>query len=138
MVMPPDMGELVARAKEGDRLAFVREGPEGMDLVVTRADGSDEHVIMSHLQTFQGASWSPDGTQILIGYSERGLPKLAIAMADGSGSRVLDGTGPADMASWRPDGRQIAFRSQPGDGSQDEHHGLNVGHPRVREEAPLG
>jgi len=87
---------------------------------VTRIDGTDAHIAMaggSRMQ-IQGGTWSPDGTRILVQYAEQAMPKLAIAMADGSGWRPIEGTGPADYPSWRPDGRQIVFRSQPGDGTQ--------------------
>ena len=88
----PTADRFPAFSRQGDRLAFVREGTDGLDLLVARADGSDVRVAMAGLQTFQGASWSPDGTRIIVGYSERGLPKLAIAMADGSGSQTIEGT----------------------------------------------
>ena len=40
------------------------------------------------------------------------------ATTDGSGARELDFGMAGDWASWRPDGRQIAFRGQPGDGAR--------------------
>src|ERR671914_553902 len=45
MVMPPDMGELVARAKEGDRLAFeglVRASHADMYTLAYRLTGNEE------------------------------------------------------------------------------------------------
>jgi len=111
-----------AFSRQGDRIAFVRQGPDGWDLVVSRIDGTDEHIALAladgALRQIHGGSWSPDGTRLLVQYAERAMPKLAIAMADGSGWHPIEGTGPADFASWRPDGRQIVFRSQPGDGTQ--------------------
>jgi Tol biopolymer transport system component len=103
---------------QGDRLAFVREASDGLLLLVSAVDGSGARVIAGPLQTFEGGSWSPDGSQILVGFSEDGMSRLAIVMADGSGSRTLGVSGPADWASWRPDGRQLVFRGQPGDGTQ--------------------
>ena len=62
--------------------------------------------------------WSPDGSEVIIGFRQNGYPRLAIARTDGSGSRTLDLGTPADLASWRPNGRQLVFRGQPGDGTQ--------------------
>jgi Tol biopolymer transport system component len=107
-----------AFSRQGDRLAYVREGTGGQDLIVARSDGSDPRVLMAGFQGFGGASWSPDGTRILLGFTDFGMRKLAIVMADGSGSRVLEGTGPAEFASWRPDGGQMTFRSHGGDLTQ--------------------
>jgi Tol biopolymer transport system component len=109
-----------AFSRQGDRLAYTRQGPDGWDLVVARIDGTDAHAAWNggDRMVFQGGSWSPDGQRILLGYAEQAIPKLAIVMADGSGIRTIEGTGPADLASWRPDGRQMVFRSQPGDGTQ--------------------
>ncbi len=106
-----------AFSRQGDRLAYVRQEADGLDLVVARADASDPRVVVDGFDGFGGLSWSPDGTKILLGMSDRGIPQVAIVEADGSGSRLLDGGRPAEYAAWRPDGRQIAFRSQPGDGT---------------------
>ena len=56
--------------------------------------------------------WSPDGTRLLVGYTETDYTGLRVAVvnANGPGSVELDVGMTADYASWRPDGRQIVFR----------------------------
>lgn len=74
-------------------------------------DGSDE------VQLTKGASgypaWSPDGTR--IAFSQRqadGTWQIATMAADGSDVRVLTSGLGADVASWSPDGRWIAYMRQ--------------------------
>ena len=117
LVAGPIVEGSAAFAQQGDRLAYVRESPGGLDLIVARADGTDPRVLASGLDSFGGVSWSPDGTRILLAATVSGTPQLAIVNGDGSGSQVLDGAGRASFATWRPDGRQMAFRSVQGDGT---------------------
>ena len=75
-------------------------------------DGSD----LTSLGTLPGGldrmSWSPDGTTLLVSYSETDYKGLtaAVVNADGSGLHELATGMTTDYATWRPDGRQIVFR----------------------------
>lgn len=104
-----------AFSNQGDRVAFVREVGQGIQLMAVRPDGSDLSVLGT-FPSFDGLSWSPDGQALLINYTETDITgfRLAVVNADGSGSRELDVGRAADWASWRPDGRHIAFRGQSG------------------------
>jgi Tol biopolymer transport system component len=80
--------------------------------MTVRPDGSD----VTELARLQGSTtsyvlgWAPDGNALLAS-ARSWEPELHVIQSDGSGSRMIDAGldtagGPA---SWRPDGRQIAF-----------------------------
>jgi Tol biopolymer transport system component len=104
-----------AFSNQGDRVAFVREVDQGIQLMAVRPDGSDL-TVLGTFPSFDGISWSPDGQTLLINYTETDITgfRLAVVNADGSGFRELDVGRSADWASWRPDGRHIAFRGLSG------------------------
>jgi Tol biopolymer transport system component len=59
-------------------------------------------------------AWSPDGSKIIFSdtASEAGVPQLWIMNADGSDPHHLAPDGPLGLvASWSPDGREIAYTS---------------------------
>lgn len=107
-----------AFSNQGDRLAFIREVDDGIQLMVVRPDGSDLKTLAT-FPNFDGFRWSPDGRAILLNFTETDITgfELAVVQADGSGSRSLDVGRAADWASWRPGGRHIAFRGALGDGT---------------------
>ena len=83
-----------------------------------RSDGSDLKVLGT-FPSFDGFRWSPDGDALLINYTATDPTgfRLAVVNGDGTGFRELDVGRAADWASWRPDGRHIAFRGSLGDGT---------------------
>ena len=99
-------------ANQGDRIAFVRGTDAGFQVMTVNPDGSD----LTTLGTLPGGldrmTWSPDGTTLLVSYSETDYKGLtaAVVNADGSGLHELDTGMTTDYATWRPDGRQIVFR----------------------------
>lgn len=107
-------------SNQGDRVAFIRQNEGGGFTVMSiRPDGSNLLELATLPGGFDGFRWSPAGDAILINFTESGPDgfRLARVNADGSGSRELDLPMAADWASWRPDGRHIAFRGQLGDGT---------------------
>jgi serine/threonine protein kinase len=63
----------VTFSPDGQQMAFGRVGPAGTDaqLIVTNADGSNEHTVLTHKISFaswegvfQKVRWSPDGTNL--------------------------------------------------------------------------
>ena len=105
-------------SNQGDRIAFIRDVDEGIHLMSVRPDGSDL-TTLGTFPSFDGFRWSPDGTALLINYTESDHTafRLAVVSADGSGFREVDLGRPVDWASWRPDGRHIVFRGALGDGT---------------------
>lgn len=119
LVPGPETDTFPRFSRQGDRLAFVRDDGDGIQLMTVRPDGSDLKVLGSFPGDHDGLAWSPDGRAILINFTEtdHNAFRVAIVQADGSGSRELSLGRSADWASWRPDGRHVAFRGQLEDGT---------------------
>ena len=118
LVSGPDGDSAPTFSNQGDRVAFIREAEGGFRLMSVRPDGSDVRELARFPGGLDGFRWSPDGSAILLTFSETGPSgfRLAVVNADGSGSHEIDVGTAADWASWRPGGRHIAFRGQPGNG----------------------
>jgi Tol biopolymer transport system component len=89
---------------------------------VMNADGSDQrNVTPEESRDFGAFSWSPDGTRLAVecppAGSSGGNGQICVLNIDGTGLQRLV---PPDLLgftpSWSPDGRWIAFRSQPPEG----------------------
>lgn len=119
LVAGPETETYPTFSNQGDRVAFVRPLDGGFQLLSVRPDGSDVRTLASFPGDLDGYRWSPDGSAILLNYTETDPSgfRLAVVNADGSGIRSLDVGTAADWASWRPGGRQLAFRGQVGDGT---------------------
>jgi len=115
LVGGPEADSFPVFSNQGDRVAFVRGAKNGFQLLSVRPDGSDLRPLASLPGGIDGMRWSPDGGALLVTFAENGF-RLAVVNADGSGSHELDLGMQADWASWRPGGRHIVFRGQPGDG----------------------
>jgi Tol biopolymer transport system component len=99
----------------GDRIAFIREGPDGRDgnrLMSVNVDGSGLTALTSLEAGISSFAWSPDGTAFLVGTVDTtAFDPIDVVKSDGSGSRRLDTGVSVLQALWRPDGRQIAVSS---------------------------
>lgn len=92
---------------DGERLLFML--PSG-GVSVREADGAIVNLAVT--SGFWGASWSPDGSQIVFGRAFGDRTSLHVIDADGTDERVLVEAGPNERflyPSWSPDGRTIAF-----------------------------
>jgi Tol biopolymer transport system component len=112
LVAGPDQDSYPVFANQGDRMAFVREVDAGFQVMTVNPDGSDLTTLGELPGTLDRMTWSPDGSSLLVSYSESDYKGLtaAIVNTDGSGQHELATGMTTDYATWRPDGRQIVFR----------------------------
>jgi Tol biopolymer transport system component len=88
---------------DGTRITFVRESPDGDNIWVVNADGTDAHPI-----TFSGSdfdpTWSPSGSRIAFAsYRQTRTGEIYVINADGSGlGRLTRDTVDDRSPDWRP------------------------------------
>jgi Tol biopolymer transport system component len=117
LVAGPDVDSDPVFSRQGDRIAFLREGGR---IMTVRPDGSDVRELttgMTFFGSWRGPSWplrlewSPDGSALIATAPDLGREHGFVVRSDGTGLRELD-PGPNAYiidATWRPDGRQIAI-----------------------------
>ena len=115
----PEKDELPVFSPDGTQLAFKRTLPDAPGtsvLMVAAADGSGlRQATPEPLELLQYASFSPDGTELLMNAMVDGRMRLLIQPVDGSAASVLDvdlpvTTDRVEPSSFRPpDGNEILF-----------------------------
>jgi len=107
-----------AVAPDGQRVAYVAERGEQVDVLVADLDGRALRVISEGDDPVLQPRWSPDGTRLLYGewphydmpWDERAL--IVADLAHGTRRAIAGGTRVTNAdAVWSPDGQQIAFVS---------------------------
>ena len=114
---------------DGRQFAFLRvnSGSEKVDVLIAKADGSDQRVLASrpYRDEFIGLAWSPDGKTVAFTTSEatKRLRSVlwAISVADGSVREIYSTPDTIGRPRWLPDGSGLlapignadqAFRGQ--------------------------
>jgi Tol biopolymer transport system component len=100
---------------DGTHFAFSRVRPETekIDLLIAKADGTDERVLATrpYLDYFSGTAWSPDGKTIVITTleTEKRVHAVlwAVSVADGSVREVYSTPDAIGRPRWLPDGRGL-------------------------------
>jgi Tol biopolymer transport system component len=119
LVGGPQIDSIPIFSPQGDRIAFVRSAGR---IMTVRPDGTDLTELATDPSTSLGVEpigWAPDGSAFLarVDRSPRGPNdwRLYVIPTDGSGpAREIEASpsAPGGQASWRPDGRQIAFLAE--------------------------
>ena len=93
---------------DGTHFAYMRVG-EKLDLLIAKADGSDERVLATSPATdFRGAAWSPDGKTIAFATLEttKGLRFVLwdVSVSNGSIREIYSAPDAIGRPRWLPDG----------------------------------
>jgi Tol biopolymer transport system component len=100
---------------DGSQFAFLRVRPESekIDLLIAKADGTDERVIATrpYLDYFSGVAWSPDGKTIAFTTLEAQKTVhavlWAVSVADGSVREIYSTADVIGRPRWLPDGKGL-------------------------------
>jgi TolB protein len=119
----PDADEIPVFSRQGDRIAFKRDGQDGVRVMTVSPDGSDLREVWNSVGEFGiwGLEWSPDGSALIVSGISPDQETAHVVRTDASGSTRLDfGPDLFDFRpSWRPDGRHIALHGEQGLGTSD-------------------
>jgi Tol biopolymer transport system component len=107
---------------DGRRIAFTLASYwDGWRTYIMNADGSDPSPLPNGGYTSWEPAWSPDGLRVGVGTTRSNLGSVIASLgADGSGSQQIhhQGSGYLLDPDWSPDGRQLVFTGQSGNGSR--------------------
>ena len=111
LVMQGGIDSLTSYSPDGAQFAFLRVGGEGIEILIAKADGSNERVLATrpYLDFFTwGTAWSPDGKTIVFSTveSQKSIRSvlLAVSIGDGSVRKLYSTPNPIGRPHWLPDG----------------------------------
>ncbi len=108
------------------RVAYVTAAGQGNDrlysLVVSDADGENEHTIMESTDPIMSPAWSPDSRQLAYVSFENNVSSIFIqTLRTGNRIKVSSRPGINGAPSFSPDGRKLVLTLGGADGNPDIH-----------------
>ncbi len=115
---------LGVRGAFATRIAYVAvDGPvtkRNFRLIVSDADGANEHVVFASPDPIMSPAWSPDGRSLAYVSFHSGLAAIYVqTLSTGSQVQVSARSGINGAPSFSPDGRQLALALSRRDGNVD-------------------
>jgi TolB protein len=115
---------LGVRGAFATRIAYVSvDGPvtkRNFRLIVSDADGANEHVVFASPDPIMSPAWSPDGRSLAYVSFHSGLAAIYVqTLSTGSQVQVSARSGINGAPSFSPDGRQLALALSRRDGNVD-------------------
>jgi TolB protein len=115
---------LGVRGAFATRIAYVAvDGPvtkRNFRLIVSDADGANEHVVFASPDPIMSPAWSPDGRSLAYVSFHSGLAAIYVqTLSTGSQVQVSAKSGINGAPSFSPDGRQLALALSRRDGNVD-------------------
>ena len=114
---PSDAHDLHARwSPDGNTISFTRSSGGVSQIWLMNADGTNERPIPALGNTASGATFSPNGTQLVYESVVNGRTQLFIADLSGANIRQLTtfANGNSFFPRWSPDGTRITFNRNAG------------------------
>lgn len=120
---------------DGRTIAYTANLAEGRyELYLMNADGSNPRRLLKQDFAYNwGASWSPDGAQILFASNQSGMSQLYVVGLDGENPRQLTFEGNNFLGDWSPDGKRIAFTSDRSESGDNEIYVMNADGSQVEQ-----
>jgi Tol biopolymer transport system component/predicted Ser/Thr protein kinase len=136
-----DGGSAPAIARQGTRLAFVRENSDYNIWRAPTREGAASSApvqLIASTRADQAPQYSPDGKRVAYVSDRGGRPEIWLASADGTNQIQLTSIENAGSPSWSPDGQRVAFGSTRGGSSQVYTIPVSGGKPEQLTDAPPG
>ncbi len=102
----------------GRKIAFTSDRDGNKEIYLMNPDGSDQENLTRNPYDDVDPAWAPSGNLLVFTSTRDGNPELYVASLTVPATRITARAGLDGLAAWSPDGRQIAFVADVGQGNR--------------------